>query len=227
MEKLVYFRMLYEYEKQHDILDKIKEYIHGDNTEIVKKMCAGDLHLPSPFLLDELEWSLNIDDYKVKEIIYQLKVTSREFYRSLVDFKPGQYRMHFDRTSTSFGQQVIYNLSELRRYHSGDENQLLNIGKFLFAKLQFFSVGYPGIFKGMYGLCTLLILLTSWYLCISFQVSDPALALLFPSGIGTITLMSALGLEYKINVFRRSDISGKNVLAMRYREFLVMLKHSM
>ena len=37
--------------------------------------------------------------------------------------------------------------------------------------------------------------------------------------------MSALSLEHKINVFSSSDIMGKNVLAMKYREFVMMLKN--
>jgi hypothetical protein len=220
MEKLVYFRMLYEYEKQHDVLSKIKEYIRGDNDGVIRDMCAGDLHLPSPFLLDELEWSLNSCDYKIKEIIYQLKITSREFYKSLMDFKSGQYRMHFDMTSISFGQQMICNLEKLRSAHCEEKNMLLDFFKMFPSRLRFFSVEYPTLFRRAYLLCSVLILLVSWYLCISLELKDTALSLLLPCILCAITLMSALSWDHKINIFRSADTTGKNVLAMRYSQMI-------
>ena len=218
MKKLVYFRMLYEYEKQHDVLGKIKEYIHRDNSEIIKDMCVGDLHLPSPFLLDELEWSLNTHDHNVKEIIYQLKVKSREFYTSLVDFNPEQYDIHFNGTSVSLGQQMISSLEKLQLYHSVVKNPLLSIIKTFLSSPPLFSSVYPNLFK--------LILLASWYLCVALEADNSALAMLFPSVVGTIILMSALGLERRINMFKSSDITGHNLLAMRYMEFVIRLQNA-
>jgi len=227
MEKLAYFRMIYEYEKHHDILLRIKEYIHGSNSNIIKELCEGDLQLPSPFLLDELEWSLDIRDSRVREIIYQLKITSREFYLSLIDFEYGNYRKHFDNTSASFGKKMICDLSELRMRHA--RNILSEPDKFnmLFSKLSIFASLYPNMCRVGYALFTGWICISGWSWSISLDVySNSAATLFLPAIIGSITAIGVFTLEHEINVFEKLDITGKNLLAIKYREFVVRLKGS-
>ena len=95
MDQLFYFRKLYEYQNNHEDSQIIKNFINGAPISIIPDLCTGKLPLPSPFLLDEIEWSLNNQDDRVKEIIYQLKVISRKFYASLAEFESGQYNTHF------------------------------------------------------------------------------------------------------------------------------------
>jgi len=226
MEKLIYFRMIYEYEKQHNVLQRIKEYIHGSNSSIIRDLCAGDVHLPSPFLLDELEWSLDIRDYKVKEIIYQLKIISREFYLSLIEFESGSYRKHFDSTSASFGRKMICALMELRICHTSNTQSMVDKLNVIFSKLSIFSSVYPNMFRGAYALFTGWACISGWSFCASLEIYNAAVSLLLPSIIGAITAMGAFTLEHQINVFEKLDITGKNLLAIRYREFVMRLKNS-
>lgn len=226
MEKLVYFRMIYEYEKQNNVLQRLKQYIHGSNSSIIRDLCAGDLHLPSPFLLDELEWSLDIRDYKVKAIIYQLKITSREFYLSLIEFEPGSYRKHFDSTSASFGRKIIYDLMELRICHTSNTQSMINKLNMIFSKFSMCSSTCPNMFRVAYALFTGVVCISGWSLCAYLEVYNSAASLLFPSIFGAITAMGAFTLEHQINDFEKLDITGKNVLAIRYREFVVRLQNS-
>ena len=226
MEKLVYFRMIYEYEKHHNVLQRMKEYIHGSNSSAIQDLCAGNLHLPSPFLLDELEWSLDIRDHKVRQIIYQLKITSREFYLSLIEFKYGSYRKHFDDTSASFGKKMICNLRELRIFHAANSQSMLDKFNMIFSKISIFSSLYPNMFRVGYALFTGWACISGWSLGSSLELYNDSAAttLLLPSIMGSITAIGAFTLEQKINVFERLDITGKNLLAIRYREFVVRLK---
>lgn len=225
MEKLSYFRIIYEYEKQYDVAQGIKDYIHGNNPNIIKDLCSGDLHLPSPFLLDEIEWSLDITNPKVKAIIYQLKITSRAFYLSLIEFEPGSYRKHFDNTSASFGRKMICALRELQMLHIGHKRLLWNQLKMVYSKVVIFLSVYPNMFRAMYVMCTGLVSISSWYLC-SLGLENTSLAILFPSIMGTITAMGVFAFEHKLSIFERIDITGKNLLAIKYREFVMRLKNN-
>lgn len=125
MKTLIYFRMLYEKEKCDNVLQRIKEYIHGNNSTIIRDLCSGDVPLPSSFLLDELEWNPKLLDAKMKQIIYQLKIISREFYLSMIKFESVSYRKHFNSTSASFRQKITCNLRELQIHHTSSNRWLL------------------------------------------------------------------------------------------------------
>ena len=214
MEKLVYFRIIYEYEKQNNVLERIKAYIHGNKAGIIKDLCLGKLHLPSPFLLDELEWSLDITNHKVKEIIYQLKVTSREFYLSLIKLESRTCGRYFDSISRSLGKKMICDLINLQIRHAGMSHSIIDKLSVIFSKLSIFSSIYPNIFRGGYAILTGLLGISGLSVYQSFAIYNSVGMLLLPSVIGVITSIGFLTLERQINIFEKVDVTGKNLLAI-------------
>ena len=245
MYKLEYFRTIYEHEKQVGNLGKFKDYLLNNNQNIIRDICTGAIYLPSPLLLDELEWNLDIKDDKVRDIIYQLKITSRKFYNSLVEFAPGGYRTHFAVTSTFLGQKMVYDIMEIWLYYSGRRTRLLCSGvlssivlssralssralsnevKLLISKVSPLFPNYSNIFKGLYGILGICALFVGWYLCSVFHIESPVVTLLLPATISTITILITYAAERSINLFENADITGDNLLAKRYREFVNNIK---
>lgn len=223
MQNIYYYRQLYEYEKQHGNIQIIKNYINGKNANLLNDFCSGKLNLPSPFLLDEIEWGLNVSNHRVKEIVYQLKATSRKFYNSLIEFEAGKYRTYFADTSATLGQKILCYLIELRLYNTGHQHALVNRGKVFLYKIFLFSTNYPNIFSGLFGVCSIFSLTTLWSICTALDLNSPLITFLFASVVCAFAITGAFSLKSKINIFEYSNITGKNLLIMRYREILTKL----
>lgn len=220
MHKLAYFRTLYEYEKCSENLRKFKDYIFNNNQDVLKDLCSGTLYLPSPLLLDELTWSLDTQDERIKEIIYQLKITSRKFYNSLVEFEPGGYLVHFASTSTFLGQKMVDDIITIQLHHSSHKSMLLSNGLKAFTnKARSFVANYYDIFKGLYGILGLWVFLIGW-LYTSLNMENAAVTLLLPATMSALISLAIHTLERYIHIFKNIDIIGNNLLARRYKEFI-------
>ena len=216
--------MLYEYEKEHNILEIIKEYIHGNRSSAIGNLRAGDVYLPSPFLLDELEWSLNIHDYKVQEIIYQLKIVSREFYKPLIDLKYGEYPIYFNSTSSPLGKKIINYLKELKLLHNDHAYSIFTyFNNFSFETPKFASK-YYNIFSSIYGLCIFWGLLTGFHVFLSLELYNVAEALLVPITICITAITGILNLK-KLSILAPSMPVNNNLLASRYRDLVMSIKN--
>lgn len=224
MNQLAYFRKLYEYEKSHGYNELIRYYIHNKNTDIINDLMVGNLNLPSPFLIDELGWSLDLEDDKIRNIFYQLKVHSRDFYSSLIELENVNYNKHFIQNSSSIGQQLIYHLNELRAYHALKQHKWLNI---FYNKIVMLMNKHPYLLHGMHGILSIWCFIIFWSLSIAFKESYNLSNSMIFTTLTIICLAVAFRLEHKINLFSGAPLTNISKLASKYRHFVSMLKQTM
>lgn len=225
MNLIEYFRVMYEYERKKGVLEKVQQYILGGKEDIINEICSGEVHLPSPFLIDELEWSMPLQYSISKEQFYQLKVTSREFYKSLVESSPGKYREHFERKGAAFGQQLICGIEDLRLKYGVKTRGIKDVVRLLLFKMQSLFSLYPEIFKGVYWSFVITLFFSIWYLCVFSNIDSPVFAVLFPAIVSSVVMVTAFFLESKVNVFNREDITGKNILANKYKDLINRVRY--
>lgn len=127
MNKLSYFRELHKNEQKNDLLAEIKKYIHRNNNDIINKFHHGFIKLPSPFLLDELEWSLDIKNNQIKNIIYNLKIQSREFYKTIFEKNDTEnYNIFLKCHGKTLMHDILINLIKLKKQHNKSDNNLIS-----------------------------------------------------------------------------------------------------
>lgn len=117
MHDLSYYRKLYEYEIHHGHLNRIKNYINHRKIDIMQDFHKGELHISSPFLLDEIEWEIDVENEKAKAVLYQLKILSRKFYTSLINTNFSPPDNHDLDLYLSLGYKFINGLIKLKSYN--------------------------------------------------------------------------------------------------------------
>ncbi len=207
--KLSYFRSLYNYEKENASLSGLKMYIDGGDPDLIKDYCTGVVPLPSPFLLDELQWNLSDSGENVHNIMHRLKITSRNFYLSLVAHKPGEYGHNFVKVSSALGGNVIDGLTELR--------SLMGKSRIL--------PGVNEVHKLGYSLVGLLCSFVGGYLGFSSAETSNVFAPLygFMSAFPAIVVFASY---YRVKSFGLWDMSGRNLLVLKYRTLVLKLQQS-
>lgn len=221
-EQLSYFRILYEDEKNAQILQKIKAYIYTSDMTIIREFCAGNVNLPSPFLLDELEWSLDICDSKIRDIIYDLKVASREFYNSIIGFKYIT-SSNFGGASILFGQKIIYALMSLKVAVLCAREGIISSFRKLYSKLEILFTGYYSIFRTIYSVCGTFMLFSIWYISVTLNVTDSMTSLAFTIMISATITIGGIFLDRSMNIFGKANDLEVVILSDRYKEFLISL----
>lgn len=226
MQNIFYFKLLYEYEQQHGNLQIIKNYIHGKNANLLRDFCTGKINIPSPFLLEEIEVVLNRSNDRVKEIIYQLKVMSQEFYTSLIEVTSGTYPLHFAESSATLGQNIICYLIELRLYNTGSKDIIINRVKISLYKKFLFATIYHKFLDRLFGLNGIFSFTIFWGICITVDLAPTFITFLLSTMICTFSIMGAFSFKNKINIFEYSSHRGKNLLIIKYKEFFGRLERN-
>lgn len=235
--------LIREYENQIKLFDLINDYLNDNNATLIKQICYGEILLPSFILLKNLYNKYKLlckEDLEVRQIFLNLIECSKIVYINLITgnwlTNTKQYEIDFEKEIQPVGQKIVDLLIHLKyrlrilndckkmKIQVEKRSKILVlykncINQFIY-KITLLRVMHHKAMKQLYYSIIASLAAGFWLADFSMLNNISIAVYVFTNIIVGIALLIIAMISDPIGDFGKVDISGKNIVAYRYKTFM-------